>query len=293
MRTASAVGADTATITAAPIAAVFCTISTETRLVSSTMPSPPRCRSRASAPASLSSALWRPTSSRSATMPRDRRPERRGVHGAGFDVDAPARAAAPASAVSDVGCGERSGRRPRSRRARIASASDSMPHRPQPVGPAICAPPFSAMRSAVAAQATCAARCRRRARSTSSWDLAGVAMMPSVRLKPTAKSSRSLRRRHHHRVGAAVIGSATGVSSATRRAPPAICAVRARRVRSTLRPARASSLRGFDGGQDTARLGAPARHSPPASRSGRWTATPAPPSPCIRGSWSPSRNSRW
>jgi len=31
MRTASAVGAETATITAAPIATVFCTISTETR----------------------------------------------------------------------------------------------------------------------------------------------------------------------------------------------------------------------------------------------------------------------
>ena len=36
--TASAVGAETATISGAPIAAVFCTISTETRLVSSTMP---------------------------------------------------------------------------------------------------------------------------------------------------------------------------------------------------------------------------------------------------------------
>ena len=39
IRTASAVGAETATISGAPIAAVFCTISTETRLVSSTMPS--------------------------------------------------------------------------------------------------------------------------------------------------------------------------------------------------------------------------------------------------------------
>ena len=35
VRTASAVGADTATTTGAPIAAAFCTISTETRLVSS------------------------------------------------------------------------------------------------------------------------------------------------------------------------------------------------------------------------------------------------------------------
>ena len=38
IRTASAVGADTATITGAPIAADFCTISTDTRLVSTTIP---------------------------------------------------------------------------------------------------------------------------------------------------------------------------------------------------------------------------------------------------------------
>ena len=39
IRTASAVGAETATMTGAPMAAVFCTSSTDTRLVSSTMPS--------------------------------------------------------------------------------------------------------------------------------------------------------------------------------------------------------------------------------------------------------------
>lgn len=70
IRTASAVGAETATMTAAPIAAVFCTISTETLLVSSTMPSSVEITACASAPASLSSALWRPTSSRRATVPR-------------------------------------------------------------------------------------------------------------------------------------------------------------------------------------------------------------------------------
>jgi hypothetical protein len=31
-------------------------------------------------------------------------------------------------------------------------------------------------------------------------DLAGSVMMPSVRLKPTAKSSKIGRRRHHHRM---------------------------------------------------------------------------------------------
>ena len=57
VRTASAVGADTATISGAPIVAVFCTISTETRLVSNTMPSAVETFACASAPASLSSAL--------------------------------------------------------------------------------------------------------------------------------------------------------------------------------------------------------------------------------------------
>ena len=57
MRTASAVGADTATMMGAPMAADFCTISTETRLVSTTMPLAALVPSRASAPASLSSAL--------------------------------------------------------------------------------------------------------------------------------------------------------------------------------------------------------------------------------------------
>ena len=57
MRTASAVGAETATIIGAPIAADFCTISTETRLVSTIMPWRGAAPSCASAPASLSSAL--------------------------------------------------------------------------------------------------------------------------------------------------------------------------------------------------------------------------------------------
>src|ERR1700691_6025356 len=69
VRTASAVGAETATISGAPITAVFCTISTDTRLVSNTMPRWPGTLSRINAPASLSSALCLPTSSRTATRP--------------------------------------------------------------------------------------------------------------------------------------------------------------------------------------------------------------------------------
>jgi precorrin-3B methylase len=57
MRSASAVGADTATMIGAPMTADFCTISTETRLVSTTMPLAALVPSRASAPASLSKAL--------------------------------------------------------------------------------------------------------------------------------------------------------------------------------------------------------------------------------------------
>ena len=37
----------------------------------------------------------------------------------------------------------------------------------------------------------------------------------------------------------------------------------------------------------------PARDRASASRRNGWSAAPAPPSPCIRGNWSPSRNSRW
>jgi hypothetical protein len=40
MRTASAVGTETDTIAGAAIAALFCTISTDTRLVRSVIPSP-------------------------------------------------------------------------------------------------------------------------------------------------------------------------------------------------------------------------------------------------------------
>jgi hypothetical protein len=66
MRTANAVGADTDTITEAPMAALFCTISTDTRLVRRMIPSLAIMVAHANAPDSLSNALWRPTSSRNA-----------------------------------------------------------------------------------------------------------------------------------------------------------------------------------------------------------------------------------
>ncbi|KYK49612.1 hypothetical protein A1D31_23610 [Bradyrhizobium liaoningense] len=57
VRTASAVGADMPTTMPAPIAAVFCTISTDIRLVRMTAPVHPDLPFGARAPASLSSAL--------------------------------------------------------------------------------------------------------------------------------------------------------------------------------------------------------------------------------------------
>ena len=87
IRTASAVGAETATISGAPMAAVFCTISTETRLVSSTMPSLAETallRQRAG-------ELVQRIVAADILAQRDdaarRRPERRGMHRAGFDID--------------------------------------------------------------------------------------------------------------------------------------------------------------------------------------------------------------
>src|SRR6185312_1263598 len=63
-RPARAVGAEMATSTGMPAAAAFCTISTLQRLVMRAKPSAASRPRQAMAPISLSSALWRPTSSR-------------------------------------------------------------------------------------------------------------------------------------------------------------------------------------------------------------------------------------
>ena len=87
VRTASAVGADTATISGAPIAAVFCTISTETRLVSNTMPSLAETsllRQRAGELVERVVAADILAQRHEAVR---RRPECRRMHRAGLDVD--------------------------------------------------------------------------------------------------------------------------------------------------------------------------------------------------------------
>ena len=69
-------------------------------------------------------------------------PEGRGMHGAGLPVEVLARSQARASARMMSAGGRRRGFRPRAARGRIASARLSMPHRPQPVGPAMMPPPL-------------------------------------------------------------------------------------------------------------------------------------------------------
>ncbi len=67
--------------------AAFCTSSTDRRLVTTTKPPFAASPARASAPASLSRALWRPTSSRSAISAPVGVAERGGVHRAGLAVE--------------------------------------------------------------------------------------------------------------------------------------------------------------------------------------------------------------
>ena len=134
---ASDVGAESATSVDAPKAAALATISNEQRLVMTTKPSVGRRRpSRSSAPISLSSALWRPTSSRTATIAPSALAPSGGVDRARLRIerlmrvergDARRRSPPERSAVGAVdgvrGCGK--------------CARSSMPQRPQPVRPAM------------------------------------------------------------------------------------------------------------------------------------------------------------
>src|SRR5262245_5024862 len=67
MRMARPVGAEIAASRGMPTVAAFCTISLLARLVMMANPSPKESFCRAIAPISLSSALWRPRSSRAST----------------------------------------------------------------------------------------------------------------------------------------------------------------------------------------------------------------------------------
>ena len=102
-----------------------------------------------------------------------------------------------------------------------------------------------------------------------------------------------LRRRHHHRIGAALIGEGDGgllgddalaVGRALAAPDRALDGHRRLAHAATPRPRPSPRCAG-----SCARV----RRIAPATPSGRSTATPGPRSPCIRGSWSPSRNTRW
>ena len=116
--------------------------------------------------------------------------------------------------------------------------------------------------------------------------------MPSVRLKPDGEVLQVGRRRQHHRVGAAVIGERDRGLFRDRPARRASPRSPRQAVRATLRTGSRQSVtspaRPRCGGSSPS-----ARDTPSAIRSDRSTATPAPRSPCIPGSSSPSRNSRW
>ena len=102
-----------------------------------------------------------------------------------------------------------------------------------------------------------------------------------------------LRRAHHDGVGAAIIGQRDCGLFRNRTACPGR---RRRRARPAGQPCgrdRASLTPRLPRPGRSAASGGPARHRLFASRTGRSTARSAPPSPCIPGSWSPSRNSRW
>ena len=87
VRTASAVGAETATISGAPMTAVFCTISTDTRLVSNTMPFSRDTAPRSSAPRELVERVVAADVLAHRDETRIRAPECRSVHRARLPVE--------------------------------------------------------------------------------------------------------------------------------------------------------------------------------------------------------------
>ena len=173
--------------------------------------------------------------------------------------------------------------------------STSMPQMPQPVGPGDMAPPLAEPIGAAVGRATSAARCRRRARRCRACSISSGDRDDAF---AEAEADREIleiaRRPHHHGIGAAIVGQRDRASLPGSRAAPSLTPPSRQICRcDASRPDRAWPYSAASAGGDAAANGAPARHRPSASRSGRWTAIPAPPSPCIPGSWWPSRNSRW
>ena len=136
-RTAWAVGAETAITTGAPASTLFCTISTETRLVSTTAPAPSRRRRhRAPAPrlAYREHCAARHPRGRHGSFPQGDRTRRRGPPGSDRAAVPPVRQRCRCG--FDVGGGQHGLRAVTDGSGRSASSRLSMPHRPQPTGPA-------------------------------------------------------------------------------------------------------------------------------------------------------------
>ena len=160
VRSASAVGAETATTTGAPATAAFCTISTETRLVSSDDAARQDRRPRAAAADRACRARCGGRRPRASAT----RPSR------GVQKPAPCTArvcwlstcaagsAASASAMSSAAIATS----PAATRGQAGTAASrlSTPHSPQPVGPAMLPAALDQVARRDRARATCAARCR-------------------------------------------------------------------------------------------------------------------------------------
>ena len=192
-------------------------------------------------------------------------------------------------------CGENRPPAPTIAAGRTASAIESTPHSPQPVGPAMCRRRSLQPRRPGARRATSAARCRRRAATISKLlDLAGACDHAFGEAEADREVLEIARRRHHHRIGAAVVADRDRRLLGDGARAVAACRPLRQTVLATVwTGSAASSTPRLRPACDPARAAAPARHSPSATPTGRSTATPAPRSPCIPGSWSPSRNSRW
>ena len=177
-----------------------------------------RRRPRQSAPISLSSALCRPTSSRTGDDRAVAVAPGGGVHGAGQALSGwrvRARRSAAPTAAGSIGRAPAPTRRAAGRSARVLDAAQAAAGAPADGAPRARDGRSAARRPARHRPAAHPPRARPRRRECRSRR----STIPSVRAKPYAKSSRSCRRRHHHGEGRRRrTAISTGASTATARA---------------------------------------------------------------------------
>ena len=267
---------------------------------------PGRCPRRIRAPISLSSALWRPTSSRTASERAVEIGPGRGVDRAGLGV-----AAAGASSM-------RQQRRAGSPRRDTAGPRRAAARRPAAARPrsrsrrrrSRCGPPWRACardgRASARAPDRRAGACRPPPLGSTAnrADLVGRRDDALGQAEAVGEVLEVGRGRHHHRVGHAAVDEVDRHLDGQR--PRAVARLRivvgddqGRNApgglgrRAPRRDQADRVTRPHSAGSRSASATHPPRRTAPASRRAGWCAGPAPPSPCIRGSWSPSRSSRW